>query len=67
MTLRLNRKRRVALSLTVLAVVAWTVADVIYANRFRNWIIFGGFVAILVGAGLYLLADKDERQAQLSK
>jgi hypothetical protein len=51
----------VALILTVVAVVAWTAADVIYPNRFRTWIILGGFVAIFVGAGLSFLAYKEEK------
>jgi hypothetical protein len=66
-TLRLNGKRGVALTVTALAVVAWTVADVIYPNPFRTWIIVGGFAAIFVGAGLSFIAHKDEKRGQLPK
>ena len=67
MTLPLNRKRQVALALTVLAVVAWTIADIVYPNRFRTLLIFGGFVTIFVGVVLSFLAYKEEKKIQLSR
>jgi hypothetical protein len=66
-TLPLNRKRHVALALTVLAVAAWTIADIIYPNRFPTLLIFGGFVTIFVGVVLSFLAYKEEKKIQLSR
>jgi len=65
--LRFDKKRQLGLSLTVLAVVAWTFADVINPNRIRVWIIFGGFVMIFVGAVVSFLSYKEEKKAQLSR
>ena len=67
MTLSFDQKRQLGLSLTVLAVVTWTFADVINPNRLRPWIIFGGFVMIFVGAFMSFLSYKGEKKAQLPR